>query len=134
MVWMVRKDPQDPARRFLLPTKSNLAAEPTALAFRILDGQVAYDHDPVDWLPDQSASQSGQSTSALQEATTWLTDALTPGPVEMTQLQQMSEEDGIAFVTLKRAKKKLQIISSREKLNGQHKWYWKLPPNDHLRF
>ena len=127
MVWMVRKDPHDASRRFLLPTKSNLAAEPTGLGFRIIDGQVAYDHDPVDWQSEQSEAANRPPTSALTEATAWLTEALTPGPVEMKELQRLAEQDGISPTTLRRAKKKLCIRSAQEFIHNERKWFWYLP-------
>jgi hypothetical protein len=126
MVWMVRKDPHDPQRRLLLPTKSNLAQEPDPLGFRIIDGRVEVDHDPVEWNSDDQPNHAGQSPSALTEAADWLKETLSNGPVEMTQLDRMAKEDDITPRTLRRAKKKLNIRSYKKQIDGRQVWYWEL--------
>ncbi len=46
-VWCVVKDQHDPQRRLFLPGKLNLAQDPDGLAYRIRDGCVAWEADPV---------------------------------------------------------------------------------------
>ena len=47
-VLAVAKDPDDADHRLLTPVKCNLAASPPTLGFRLPDGVVTWDPDPVD--------------------------------------------------------------------------------------
>ena len=46
-VWAITKDPDNPERRLFLPAKLNLARDPDGLAYRIDDGRVAWEFNPV---------------------------------------------------------------------------------------
>jgi hypothetical protein len=59
--WLFCKDNQetkkgaepDPFRRLILPAKSNIVAEPMGLAYRLVDGAVQWEAEPVDAHADQ---------------------------------------------------------------------------------
>jgi hypothetical protein len=78
-VWAITKDPNDPQRRLFLPAKLNLAQDPDGLAYRIQDGRVLWEPDPVKMHADdafaeevKSSNGGGKRQSDQQEAAEWL--------------------------------------------------------------
>ena len=58
-VWHLSSDPDDPARRLLVPGKCNQSAQPTGMAFTIEGDPVRleWDPDPVDMTADDALSR-----------------------------------------------------------------------------
>ena len=65
------RDPEDEDRRLIVTTKMNLTAESCGLAYRIEDGAVVWDDDPVDMTADEletlEATGGGKAKGAARE-------------------------------------------------------------------
>jgi len=57
------------------------------------------------------------------EAVEWLQSFLSEGPVKASEAKRQSKKDGLAEITLKRAKKKLGIETEQK----DRCWWWKKP-------
>lgn len=133
---LVAPDPQDDTRRVLAVTKSNLAALPPALAYRITptpDGVAALSwegataHTAAQLL---EAPVDAEGRSALDEAVDFLRDALADGPQPARDVQRQAREAGIAERTLWRAKARLGVTISRQGEPGKRGGgpvSWQLP-------
>jgi putative DNA primase/helicase len=135
-VWHLSHDPENRGRRLLLPGKSNLTAEQSGLAFTIAGdpGAVQWERDPVKMTADDAMAQEQGDrgeVSALDEASSWLRDALTAGPRSAKDLRDEAQRYGIAWRTVERAKGKLGVVNGPEGFGGP--WVWKLPDSASLR-
>jgi AAA domain len=139
MAFVVGKDPQDEVRRVLASTKNNLAMQPKSLMFSLEEAEGGAVR--VDWLGETDVSakdllgtpQDQEHTDALGEATGFLSDVLANGPVPSTEVIEEAKNAGIAEKTLRRAKKVLGVVASREGEAGRRgagRWLWKLPIAD----
>lgn len=128
--WHVTKDPDDPIRRLILPAKMNLAPDPTGLAYRIEDGCVHWEADPVRMTADdvlarelnQHADGHGRERD---EAEAWLREYLADGEVESKRLKADALEHGISTATLRRARKNVCKRPHKSSMDGP--WMWSLP-------
>lgn len=128
--YAIHRDADDPEkrRRLFIPLKSNLAINPTSLAFRI-EGpmgfpKVTFEPDPIEVDADQemSSEEIKNESSALEEAREYCREALKDGPVRSSKFLQEAEDNKIAESTLKRAKQIENVTSYRDKdRNGE--WY-----------
>jgi hypothetical protein len=141
---LVAKDPDDEGARILAPTKCNIGPHPPALRFR-LEGvpgtdvaKVVWDNAPV--AVDAAgllaaAAGDDEERSALGEACDWLEQMLALGPRPVADVLRDARRDGHAERTVKRAKQRLGIQSSREGFGpGSHvRWFLPgRPPYDDL--
>ena len=124
--WIFARDPKDRDRRLMLQQKNNLA-DSSGLAFRITDGRIIWENDPVDIDPD-SVLKSTKS-SARELAVSFLKKTLQDGPMRASEVERKGRLAGITLGTLRRAKTDLGIEST--KLGSD--WQWRLPTeeNDH---
>jgi hypothetical protein len=137
-VWAVAKDRQDPAgrRRFMLPVKSNLAAEATGLAFGLQQAGdtavVAWSSEPVTISADEAlaapAARRGPEPAARQGAATFLRQLLRGGGRVVDEVMQAGQESGYSRGTLRRAKNELGIVPYKAGFAGG--WTWRLPAED----
>ncbi len=128
-VWAVAKDQDDPERRLFLPGKLNLARDPDGLAYRIIDGRVVWETEPVRMHADEAFAEelktaSDKSTRGAErrEVVAWLRDALAEGRLPSKEVIADARENGFSERTLRRAFKE---IDGRSKKDGG-KWYWSL--------
>jgi hypothetical protein len=115
-------DPDDETRRVLAVTKSNLAAMPPALAYRLVDSP---DHGcaRVEWLgatEHRAADLLGRhedddERSERDEAAEWLLSYLSDreGEAKAADVLKAAKADGIAERTMQRARKRAGIESQR---------------------
>jgi hypothetical protein len=133
-VWAIVKDTNEPERRLFLPAKLNLARDPDGLAYRIDDGRVAWEYEPVKMHADEAIAaevkegESGERGSARRDAEIWLRERLASGPVPTSQVIADAAEQDIAEKTLRRAFKAIGGRSSKSKFDGQ--WSWELRSQD----
>ncbi len=81
-----------------------------------------------DLLAEPSINDSfNGSKSALEDAESFLLQILAEGPVSNNEIREDARGAGHAWRTVERAKKKLDIRSSKSHLDG--KWYWHLSSN-----
>jgi putative DNA primase/helicase len=139
----VIEDADNEGRMLLLHAKNNMAGKPQGLAYRmvqrivgkegegIVASYIAFDSTPVTVSADEAlqASDGGGDRAAVSEAEEFLRDKLSAGPVPAKE----AEEDARALMimprTLRRARKKLGVISRRESegRDGRGQWLWSLP-------
>jgi phage N-6-adenine-methyltransferase len=133
---LVARDPDDDSgdRRVLAMTKSNLAKEAPALAYRLVDNGRGVVR--VEWLGETSHTAAdllaGQTDpeehSARVDAKEFLTETLADGPVEAAEVRRQARVAGIADPTLKRAKADLHVQSVKEGFGDRGRWMWRLDP------
>jgi hypothetical protein len=130
-VWAITKDPDDPARRLFLPAKLNLAVDPAGLAYRIVEGRVVWESEPVAMHADDAfrAEFEGPSKPARptqrDEAEAWLREFLAAGPRPSKEVAEHGEEAGFSLITLRRAFKAMRGKPTKGDFAGG--WLWALP-------
>lgn len=130
-VWAIVKDPDDPLRRLFLPAKLNLGEEPTGLAYRVVDGRIEWEPDPVEMHADDamraetSGPKAAERPTERDEAGDWLREHLAGGPLPANQVLEAADANGIAERTLRRAFKEIGAKSRKDKEQGC--WCWSLP-------
>ncbi|MHC4696647.1 MAG: AAA family ATPase [Planctomycetota bacterium] len=126
IAWLVARDPDDPQRRLLLPIKSNLIQDPTGIAFRIVDGVVHWDSEPVQVDADSVLTSNGTDRTQRTEAEDWLTRLLAVGPMPVNEIRKAAEADSHAWRTVERAKNRLGVVSRREGFGENGRFTWEL--------
>jgi len=123
-------------RRLLLPVKSNLAAPPPGLGYSlhetitskgIVASRVVWDSQPVLVTANEAlrASNSGSTSSKLQEAEQFLHERLANCPASVDELFEEAKRQGIAEITLRRAGIRLNVVKTKTGFRGG--WTWSLP-------
>jgi AAA domain-containing protein len=131
--------------------KNNLVSrkDRTRLSFRtaakpnpdgIMAPYVCWDSNPVTRTADEiiaareaklsAARRQTKGPSALDEAMEFLREKLAPREADAEMVLKAADEDGIAKITLRRAKKKLGVVARHDGVAG--KWMWSLGQGDHL--
>jgi putative DNA primase/helicase len=130
---IVAKDPQDEHRRILAVSKSNLAATPPALAYRVV-GDELYDTARIVWDGTSELSATdllrGPDPDAPErdEAETFLRGFLADGPAEAKTVEREARKADIASRTLRRARERLGIKPRKVGKPGEPGfWEWALP-------
>ncbi len=131
-------DPDDESRRVLAVTKSNLAAMPPALAYRLVDDpergcarvqwEGATHHSAYDLL---GARESDEERTERDEVAAWLADFLTDrgGEATAVDVYKAGNAEGHSRDALKRAKKRAGVESVKTGMTGG--WVWKLAGREH---
>ncbi len=130
-VWHVGRDRDDSSRRLLLPVKVNISPEATGLAFRIIDGRVEWESEPITMHADDllAAEMDRQPSDApeREQAEQFLRELLAAGPVLAVDILRHAEECGLSAATIRRAKKALRVAVKREGFGVGGTWHWALP-------
>lgn len=113
---LVAQDPDDEGRRIVAPMKSNLAAPPPALAFRLVPDEV-HGCARVKWdgRTDHNADQllasplDDEEKSAVDECAAMVRDLLITGPLPSKEVQRAARDADFSDSTLKRAKARLGV-------------------------
>jgi hypothetical protein len=138
---LVAPDPQDEQRRVLAMTKSNLAAMPDALAYRLVsddlyacakvvwDGTTSHTaaqllRTPAD--PDEAPAQA-EAEQVLREI---MTHAAERGRISARRVKQLAAQAGVSERTLDRARKALGVVSRREGFGATAQYMWTMPAMD----
>jgi hypothetical protein len=127
-------DPEEPAKRAVVQTKNNLAPMGGPIGFAIEGGVFlwtgACDLSVARMLGPEA---NGNGARPIEEATTFLRDALADGPRPSKDVAREAHDAGIAGRTLRRAREQLGVkprpIGERGK-RGVNEWSWALPPAD----
>lgn len=140
-VLLAVRDPNNPTRRLVAPSKASLAPEGQAQEFflsRSAPGQEFQwgnqtDLTAQELLASQGEGEDRSERSALEDAQRFLTDILFEGPRPAKEVQHEAREAGTTEKTLFRAKSMMGIRSIKERGAGG-RWMWELaPPNlDHV--
>ena len=133
-VWFFAKDPDAPEQRLMLPGKLNLAPEQTGLGYQLRQGEsgavaVAWG-DAVTMTADAVLQpEAAEERSERLEATDWLREYLSAGPVAANQLKKDANSAGLSWITVRRAQGLLGIKPAKNGMEGG--WSWQLPtPED----
>ena len=145
-VYVVVDDAQNKKARLFVKAKNNLAPDKHALRFMVGLQEVGRDPDTkepisaphVVWDSQhvevtateamEAAEGGGAKREAQREAEEFLKRKLALGPVSKEEIEEEAEALDISISgALKRAKKKLQLKTWKEKGRVDGKWFWELP-------
>ena len=120
-VLIVGRIKDEPEIRVVCQTKSSLAPEAKAVAFRLSEENGFEWVGEYDVTADDLLSGTAKGTKK-QVAMDFLESLLSDGQMSQTEIMELAERKSIAEKTLRNAKEALGIKSKRE--NNQ--WYWSL--------
>jgi hypothetical protein len=124
-VWTVQKDPENPDRRLFLPVKANLTKEQTGHAYKINNGKVEWESEPVQLTADEAlAAGAAPHEHKSEVAAKWLKQQLQNGPVPVSELKEECKKAGLSWTTVERAKDAVGVEPEKTGFNGH--WEWKL--------
>jgi len=148
-VYVCIDDGETPGQRLFVKAKNNLAPDKAALTYTVSVKCIGHDkHLNKDiWAPYvifgnehreitateamQQADGAGAPRNAAHlEAETFLKERLANGPVPQDDILDEAKGHGIAAKTLQRAKRKLNVVSAKEKGTMYGKWRWALLPDE----
>jgi AAA domain len=129
-VLLVGHDPDDPNKRGIVQTKSNLAPFGDAIGYKI-EGSNFYWTGKSDLTAEKilSVARDEDERNALLEAQEFLQQALANYPRPCGEIQKEARSVGIYDATLRRARIALRISARRvsEGNKGKGYWLWQLP-------
>jgi hypothetical protein len=127
---LMARDPDDDTARIIATYASNLAASVPALRLRVIapDGV-----QRVEWLGESrltaeellSSSISREERSAIDEAEEFVRAELAGSALEVPELEKRAKQAGVAWATVRRAKKRIGAKSRKSSMDGA--WLWHLP-------
>lgn len=120
-VLIVGRIKDEPETRVVCQTKSSLAPEAKAVAFRLSE------ENGFEWIGEYDVTAddllSGTAKGSKKQATMdFLEKLIADGQMAQTEIMELAEKKGITEKTLRNAKEALNVKSKR--LNNQ--WYWSL--------
>jgi len=127
-VWAITRDENDNHRRLFLPIKTNLSHDPKGLAFRIENSRLIFEDQPIEIRAEDALSNEVQDeTTAIAQACEWLQEALSDGTLPAKDCFRMAKDNSISEASLRRAKQKLGVRSSKHGALEKSRWMWELP-------
>ena len=130
--YIVTKDQNDPERRFVMPTKNNLAKDTTGLAYSVRTADngapvIAWELEPVTITADEALAplQSDEEKTDTDWAIDFLERELAEDSVQAAEVNKDAKQAGISQKSLRRAAEKLGI--KRKKAGFNQGWVWSLP-------
>jgi hypothetical protein len=136
---MVAPDPADPDRRILAVTKSNVAAIPPAMAYRLLPDDllgvaaVAWEGATGHRADDLLAGAAERPALKRELAEHLLRELLANGPRLRSEIEEAAEDAGIGWRTMEAAKAGLGVWSEQRPEPGKRgpgSSWWRLPDED----
>lgn len=125
-ILLAGRDPKVPDSRVLVHLKASNAAEGPAIGYALRDGNFLWAGVSKLTAADVLAQDpSADERGARDEAEDFLRDLLAAGPVASAQIKVEARSAGIAWATVRRAKKDLGLLA--EKIGFQGTWHWNLP-------
>jgi len=128
-------DPNDNARKLLLPGKCNLSPPPPGLAFRIdgTPGRLVWEPEPVngvrvdDIVAEESKGpkRAGATSLVRDGVTEWLTTLLKSGPLPVADIREQAKAADLSWRTVRRAQEVLGIVPRKTGFDSG--WVWGLP-------
>ena len=131
--YVVAKDEEAPERRYFLPIKNNIGDDLTGFAFsiesKVLDSgietsHILFENTMITERADEVLNNDGDSedSSALGEAKDFLMEICKTSKTA-SDVRKQSEQAGISYATLRRAKDSIGIKPKKE----GDKWIWRVP-------
>lgn len=134
---VVAPDPEDPDVRVWAVAKSNAAAVPPSLGYRVVEGPTgaaAIDWiGPVEWSANDLLRTNPTQTPKTTAAFDLLKDLLADGPVLRSEIQEAASKAGIGWRTVEAAKTALTIEARQIPTDGnpgRGPSWWALPDTD----
>jgi len=128
MAWGFGPHRDDESKSVMLCLKCNLCPKPSGLGYRIADGRVEWDANPVDMdANDLLRDRNTEDRSACDDARDFLADVLAAGHVQAKRIKAEARDAGISWRTLERAKAELKVESFREGFGNEGGWCWRMP-------
>jgi AAA domain len=131
---LVAPDPDDESRRILAMTKSNLAKEAGALAYRLVDDEeygvarVVWDGASTRTANDLVRARVDEDEApALAEAMRVLKEILADGPLAAGNVKKLAATAGVAERTLQRARLALGVTARRQGFGRGAFYVWTMP-------
>jgi hypothetical protein len=127
--YLMARDPDDEDRRIFAVIKNNLAPEPPTLAYQLAGleggrGRLEW-RGVVEATADQAVNSAG--SSRLKEAERFLIRCFrTAREWEVGKLEEEAREEGISWITVRRAKEKLGFPRPRKCERADGATYWKM--------
>lgn len=132
--WVVAKHPDDPSRRVFVPAKNNIGPDQGGLGYTIRStengpGIIDWEREPIGMSADDALSggRIEGGGGAVDEALEWLRDTLSGDPVPAAEIHARAKADCVSTASLKRAKAKLGVQSTRKGYASEGEWVWALP-------
>lgn len=134
---VVADDPGDESRNVLAVAKSNLAALPPALAYRLVPAE-GFECARVEWLgPTHHTADAlmvaptpgADETAPRATAEAFLLDLLAEGALPVQDVKAQAIEAGLSWRTVRRAQEDLRIVPRKRGKPGDREqwWDWALP-------
>jgi putative DNA primase/helicase len=139
----VIEDVDNEGRILFLHAKNNMAGKPQGLAYRlaqmivgetgqgIVASYVVWDSTPVTMSANEAlrATDGGGDRTAAAEAEEFLRETLSGGTKPATDIKAETNEAGLSWATIRRAKDRLGVTAERESQgrDGRGRWLWTLP-------
>lgn len=132
-VLLVGKDPDDPCKRVVIPTKCNIGTEGVPIAFSLTPEHGFLwlgkeDKTADDLLYSANNDERNADRGTLEDAKSFLTDILQNGPVSSQRIFQEAKQEHIKQRTLERAKTQLGVKAFKDYPGGEWKWRLTTPP------
>lgn len=124
-ILMVVRDPNESETRYMIPIKSSLAPEGSAVGFRF-DKNMGFQW--INTVPKRTEIELPKSYSPFKhsDASDSIIVLLRNGPIPSTEVFSRIKEFNVSERTLYTIKKELNILSFKE----NNIWYWKLPDGE----
>ena len=133
--YIVTKDQNNPERRLFMPAKNNIAKDTTGLAYLVVETEnkiplIAWELEPVSITADEALAtpELDQERTATDEASDFLLETLSNGPMKVSEIQKEARSAGIGEKPLRSARLRLGIKPYKQDFNGG--WWWKLPKHE----
>lgn len=132
--WMFYRDPDDRKRRLMLDGGTNVVEDPTGLAYRIVDGRIEWEPDPISMSADEFLAETHDRSGELggqpkaQRAQDFLAALLPFGrDLPSDHIIAAAKTVGIGRNAIFEAKQTLGIEA--RKIGGRGgPWHWFRPP------
>jgi putative DNA primase/helicase len=128
------EDPRETPERLVVVEKNNLGAYPAAVSFRLAPAPLDASRAIVQWGNEVAGirasdivgePQTGDERSESEGAVEFLVEELSAGPRPAKELEAAARDAGLAWVTVKRAKKRAGVESRKAAFGGH--WEWLIP-------
>ena len=131
MAMVVGKHPHDPDHRVLAMFKSNLSARARSLDYTLGDAggfALTWHPNAPDIAPEELLrSPNEEEKTAIDEAAEFLSDYLAKGPAKQADVMRGARANGISEMTLRRAKKRLNVQTRKVGFGSNSYTEWSLP-------
>ena len=114
-VWSIVSDDDEPGRWLFVPIRMTFARPAEGMAFRIVDGRIAWEPLPALPLAEQD------------EPVAWLWSLLQEGALRSSHIERQAIEFGISAKMLRRARRVLKVEIQREGHRESSVSVWRLP-------